>query len=73
MRKPTAETSLSVRLQAAALAIRTNCRKHGTSKNGKCGVCPFYSKISGCVLHGAPPKDWKLEEEENDSNVTRTI
>ena len=67
MNKPTAETSQYVRLQAAALAIRSNCRKRG-SKNGSCGsLCPFYSKdrIPHCCLNMTPPSEWEIEEEKN--------
>lgn len=69
MRKPTAETSQFVRLHAAALAIRTNCRKHST-KDGRCTACVFWEKNREphCRLNMTPPSEWKFEEDENNEN-----
>lgn len=73
MKKPTADTSQTVRLQAAAMAIRSFC-----AKRPRCGsICPFWSKgrKPECGLNMTPPSEWEIEieEEENDSNVTRKI
>lgn len=60
---PAAEGNLRTRLLAAALAIKSNCERHGRNKSGTCGICPFYSKdkIPHCLLTMSPPSEWPIE------------
>lgn len=67
MRKPTADTSQTVRLQAAAMAIRSFC-----AKRPRCGsICPFWSKDRKpeCGLNMTPPSEWEIEEEKNNEDT----
>ena len=63
-KRVTADTSQTVRLQAAALAIRSFC-----AKRPRCGsICPFWNKDRKpeCGLNMTPPSEWEIEEENNE-------